>query len=178
MVSLLETIEALYPGMDLAIKTFANADGTVDGELRVGNLPEDWRTEDGLLEMVSSLSVVFESFRPFDKDPPMGGRFWISFGVRFGPQNDAEMEDLAKLYKRFRGMLQTGTYPTPAWHLSAILNSLVVENQGFRVIVNGLMNHYGIPPTVILIRFIWTQARGKGGEVIRPGRYADEIGGK
>ena len=88
------------------------------------------------------------------------------------------MEGLAELYKRFRGMFQTGTYPTPAWHLTTILNSLVVENQGLRVIVLGIMRNHGLPPTVILIRFIWTHEKDKRGETIRPGRYVDELGNK
>ena len=180
MISLLETIEALYGnlGLDLAIKTFINADGTVDGELRIGNLPDSWRTEEGMLEMIASLSAVFSSFRPFDEDPPMGGKFWISFGVRFGPQNESEMEGLAELYKRFRGMFQTGTYPTQAWHLAAIMNSLVIENQGLRVIIDGIMRRHGLPPSVILVRFIWTPEKDAKGKPVRPGRYADELGNK
>ena len=37
-----------------------------------------------------------------------GGNYWISVGVRFGPQTDAERGDLAEMYKRYRGMFLRG----------------------------------------------------------------------
>lgn len=169
LVSLMETVNAVVPGMDLAIKTFINADGSVDGELRLGALPEDWRSADGILEGLAVLSEVFRAFRLFDEVPSMGGKFWISFGVRFGPQNEMEIGELAELYKRFRGMLQTGTYPVPAWHPTPIQNALTV---GLRSIIEGIQEHHGFPAQVLLVRFIWIP------DGSRPGRYADELGSK
>jgi hypothetical protein len=168
----MRTIAAIIPGMDLANKTFINVDGSVDGELRIGGLPDDWRTPEGSLEAISMLSEIFRAFPLFAQKPSMEGSFWISFGVRFGPQNETELGKLADLYKRFRGMLQTGTYPTQAWHTATIQNSLVIEGQGLRAIIDGISEHHGIPPSVLLIRFIWTP------DGIRPGRYVDELGNK
>lgn len=169
LVSLMETVNAVIPGLDLAIKTFVNIDGSVDGELRMGKLPEEWRSPDGILEGIALLSEIFRAFRVFEESPSMGGKFWISFGVRFGPQNDMELGRLAELYKRFRGMLQTGTYPVQAWHPTPIQNSLTI---GLRTIIDGIMSHHGIPVSVILVRFIWIP------DGTRPGRYQDELGGK
>jgi len=169
MVSLMESIAAIVPGLDIAIKSFINTDGTVDGELRMGSLPEEWRTGDGVLEAIAMLSEIFRSFRVFDEIPTMGGKFWVSFGVRFGPQNETELGELAKLYKHFRGMLQTGTYPAEAWHPTPIQEALTV---GLRTIIGGILDHHGIPPSVLLVRFIWIP------DGTRPGRYDDEMGGK
>ena len=169
LVSLMETVKAVIPELDLAVKTFVNVDGSVDGELRMGRLPEEWRSPEGILEGIALLSEIFRSFRVFEESPPMGGKFWISFGVRFGPQNDTELGRLAELYKRFRGMLQTGTYPVPAWHATPIQNSLTI---GLRTIIDGFMNKHGLPPSVILVRFIWIP------DGTRPGRYQDELGSK
>jgi hypothetical protein len=169
LVTLMETVKAVIPELDLAVKTFINADGSVDGELRMGKLPEEWRSSEGILEGIALLSEVFRSFRVFDESPSMGGKFWISFGVRFGPQNDTELGRLAELYKRFRGMLQTGTYPVQGWHATPIQNSLAI---GLRTIIDGFMNKHGLPPSVILVRFIWIP------DGTRPGRYQDELGSK
>jgi len=174
LVWILEYIEQMFPGMDMAIKTFVNADGTVDGELRIGNLVPDWQGEDGAGWMVAALSEMFRAFPLFDKEPSMGGRFWVSFGLRFGPQNDADLGELAELYKRFRGMFQTGSYPAPADEQARIQTALV----GLKTIIDGVMSEHGISHAVILIRFIWTYKRDKKDRIEQPGRYEDEMGSK
>ena len=172
LVWVLEHIESMFPGMDMAIKTFINADGTVDGELRIGNLIPEWQGEDGVGWMIAALSEMFRAFPLFDKKPDMGGKFWISFGVRFGPQNDADLGELAELYKRFRGMFQTGSYPSPADDPVRIQLALV----GLKTIMDGVMREHGLSHAVVLIRFIWTFQADKKGRIEQPGRYKDELG--
>ena len=174
LVWILEYIEQMFPGMDMAIKTFINADGTVDGELRIGNLVPDWQGEDGSGWMVAALSEMFRAFPLFDKEPAMGGRFWISFGVRFGPQNDADLGELAELYKRFRGMFQTGSYPSPADDPVRLQLALV----GLKTIMDGVMREHGLSHAVALIRFIWTFKEDKKKRIEQPGRYKDEMGSR
>ena len=157
MLSKLEEVMGLvammFPETSMAIKSAINSDWTVDGELRVDRLPDELRTMDGMLEIISLLSEAFRAFRPFPQVPDMGGKFWVSFGVRFGPSNETEAGDLADLYKRFRGLFQTGTYPAFAWSLSAIQMAIA---PGLRTIFEGIARKMGIPPATLLIRFVWT----------------------
>jgi hypothetical protein len=100
----------------------------------------------------------------------MGGAFWATFGIRFGPQNDAEVGELANLYKRYRGLFQIGTYPTPAWGQGAVQVALTADNVGMRAMIESLLAKRGLPPTVILIRFVWTP------DGVRPAHYKGEKG--
>jgi hypothetical protein len=163
-------IDRVERGLDMSWQTFVNADGTVDGELTVRNLPEDWRTELGVRMLVATLSAALRELVPFPSRPSMGGAFWVSFGIRFGPQNEAELGELAELYKRHRGLLQIGTYPMLASISGAIQVALTGDRVGMRAMIESLMRKRGLPPTVILIRFIWTPD-GK-----RPGHYQGERG--
>ena len=176
IVALSEAIGFLEPGLQMGIQTMINIDGTVDGELRIENLPEPWRDEEGFPELIATLSGAFASFRVFERYPSMGGSFWFSVAVRFGPQNDSEIGDLAALYKKYRGLFQIGTYPTRADHLTPLQLCLTDDRMGLRSMVQSLMLKRGLPPTSILIRFIWgpnwhPDVAGK-----RPGHYKDEKG--
>ena len=166
---LMSLVPAVIPGVRTALKSFVNSDGTVDGELRVEELPEELREEGNLPEISALLSEVFRSFRPFPESPPMGGKFWVSFGMRFGPQNEVELGQLAKLYKKFRGLLQVGTYPAPAWHPTPIQLAIA---PGLKTVIEGVASRQGFPPSVLLIRFTWT-LDGK-----RPGHWEGEGGGR
>jgi len=168
LMALQDAVALLQDGLDMAIQTFPNRDGTVDGELTIRNLPEEWRTEQGFGYLIATLSSAFRTFRPFDAKPEMGGAFWCSFGIRFGPQNEAEIGELYKLYKRHRGLFQIGTYPTPAWGTGAIQIALTADNVGLRAMIRSLMEKRGMPPTVILVRFIWTP------DGVSPGHYRGE----
>ena len=168
MLALQDSVGLLQSGLDVAIQTMVNYDGTVDGELRIGNLPEDWRTVEGVRLLVATLSSAFRTFTTFSSRPAMGGAFWVSFGIRFGPQNEVEVGELADLYKRYRGLFQIGTYPTPAWGAGAIQVALTGEKVGLRAMVESLIEKRGLPPTVVLIRFIWTP------DGVRPGHYRGE----
>ena len=170
LVTLQSSISLLEPGLDLGIQTFINKDGTVDGELRISNLPEDWRTVAGIQEMLFTLSNAFTTFPAFDARPSMGGAYWASFGIRFGPQNEAEIGELAALYKRHRGLFQIGTYPTPAWNTGPLQIALVSDTVGLRAMATSLLSKRGLPPTVVLIRFIWTP------DGLRPSHYSGEKG--
>jgi hypothetical protein len=117
---------------------------------------------------VSTLSNALRSVSVFDGKPPMGGSYWASFGIRFGPQNEAEIGEMIELYKRHRGMFQIGTYPTPAWGRGALQVALTGDKVGLRAMVESLLKKRGLPPTVILIRFIWTPDKK------RPGHYRGE----
>jgi hypothetical protein len=166
LVSLMEIFEIMVSGASLSVSTFINVDGTVDGELRCGNLPEDWRDSDQLT-IISDLSEMFRAFHPFPEEPPMGGKFWLSIGVRFGPQNEMEVGELADLYKRFRGMFQIGTYPIAAWNSGAIQVAIAVS---LRTMLQGLAEKQGLPPSALLIRFIWIP------DGSRPGHFDRESG--
>lgn len=152
----------------MAVQTFANRDGTVDGELRIANLPQEWRTPGGARLLVATLSEAIRAVAVFDRVPAMGGGFWASYGIRFGPQNETEVGEMIELYKRHRGMFQIGTYPTQAWGMGALQIALVGDNVGLRAMLEYLMKKRGLPPTQVLIRFIWTPD-GK-----RPGHYRGE----
>ena len=98
----------------------------------------------------------------------MGGAFWVSFGLRFGPKNQHEVEEMAKFYKRFRGLFQVGAHHATAQTLSAILtNALTV-----RYLVERVWVKRDLPPAQLLVRFVWTP------DGVRPGRFAGEEGSK
>jgi hypothetical protein len=166
--ALLDSLRVLEGGLDMAVQSFINTDGSVDGELRVGSLPDEWRTPAGVPLLVATLSNAIRSVAVFDSRPSMGGAFWASFGVRFGPQNESEVGELVDLYKRHRGMFQIGTYPTPAWGMGALQVAITGDTVGLRAMVASLLNKRGLPPSQILIRFVWTPD-GK-----RPAHYAGE----
>lgn len=168
LTGLMGVVGGMVEGSDVAVKTFVNADGSVDGELKVSGLPDELRSGEGAAELTAILSEVFRAFRPFPVSPPMGGKFWVSFAMRFGPQNESEMGKLAELYKKFRGLYQVGTYPAAAWHPTPIQLALTT---GLKTIVEGVERRQGFPPTVILIRFTWTP------DGRRPAHLAGEAGG-
>jgi hypothetical protein len=161
------TLAFMERSLDMSVKSFINADGTVDGELRLRNLPAEWRTVDGTPSLIATLSEAIRAMGAFPGSPPMGGTFWVSFGLRFGPKNHREIEEMAKFYKRFRGLLQIGAHYTTAQSLSTILtNALAIRN-----LVGRLWVKRDLPPVQLLMRFFWTQ----GNE--RPGRFKGEEGG-
>jgi len=149
------------PSLDLSIKTFINSDGTVDGEIRIGNLLEEWRTLEGLIYLESFLSRVMRDVGPITAE----GSYWICFGVRFGPSNEAEAGDLADLYKRFRGLFQAATHATQADMPASIQTNI---STGLTVIVRALMDRRGLPPAMVFVRFTYSP----DGE--RPQRYEGE----
>lgn len=166
LAGLMEYIKIMFPELSLLISTFINSDGTVDGELRCGNLPENWRDITSDLSIISDLSMIFQSFRAFPENPVMGGKFWFTVAVRFGPQNEMEAGELAELYKRFRGMFQIGTYPTQASHLTQIQKAITL---GLRAMLEGLADKRGLPPSVILLRFVWIPSNERPGHVKKEG---------
>ncbi len=168
LLMLQNSVGLLERGLDMAAQSFPNRDGTVDGELTVRNLPEEWRTLDGFGYLIATLSSAFRTFVPFPPQPSMGGAFWCSFGIRFGPQNESEIGELYNLYKRHRGMFQIGTYPTPAWGSGAIQIALTGETVGLRAMITNLMKKRGLPPSVLMVRFIWTP------DGSHPGHYRGE----
>jgi len=168
LLSLMESIALLQGGLDMSVRTFVNLDGTVDGELRIGNLPDEWRTLKGVRLLVATLSNAVRAVPMFAKVPSMGGSYWISFAVRFGPRNMEEVAKLSKLYKRHRGMLQIGTYPTQAWLMGAQQVALTADSTGLKAMLTALLEKRGMPPTAILVRYIWTPYTE------RPGHYKGE----
>lgn len=76
------------------IDVFVNADGSVDGQLRVRKLSQRADLKDLLLDLERILS---------DRRHPST---WMSIGFRF--PHDVKVE--ARFYNRWRGMLQTQTY--------------------------------------------------------------------
>jgi hypothetical protein len=169
LTGLMELLASMVPGVGVAVKSFVNSDGSVDGELKVADLPDDMRSEDGSAEIASLLSEVFRSFRPFSATPAVGGKFWVSFAMRFGPQDETEVGKLVELYKKYRGLYQVETYPAAAWHPTPIQLALTT---GLKTIVESVARKQGFPPSVILIRFTWTPD-GK-----RPGRLQGTAGSK
>jgi hypothetical protein len=145
----------------------------VDGELRINRLPDRWRMPRGLSELIAALSSAFQTFPVFEKEPSFGGGFWATFGVRFGPQNETEVGEMADLYKRFRGLFQIGTYPTPAWNSGPIQMTITDDKVGLRSMIRSLEAKRGIPPSSILIRFLWGPEWAYNSR-LRPGHYKDE----
>jgi len=154
------------PEVSLAIKTFINADGTVDGDLRISDVPELWRTEDGFPTMAAYLSALLIRLGtlPASQD---GGRFFISLGIRFGPRDIGEIENLAALYKRFRGLFQVASHPLDASFKSGLQNAVAAMS----AFVKSLMSKRGLPPAVVFIRITWMPSG------MTPGRYEGEAGG-
>ena len=161
----------LEPGLAMDVQTFVNKDGTVDGMLRVGNLPDEWRQSGTFNLLAATLSSALRDWSPFDARPAMGGSFWVSFGVRFGPRSQAEalaMEEFYRRYKRHRGLPQIGTYPTPAWNTGALQLALVGDATGMRAMVRNFVEKRGLAPAAILVRIIWMT------DSSRPGHYRGE----
>jgi hypothetical protein len=156
------------PTLDTTVKTFVNTDATVDGELRMRNLPSEWRKLSGMPSLMATLSEAVRAMGAFPVKPPMGGAFWVSFGVRFGPKDKREIEQMAKFYKRFRGLLQVGAHHATAQNLSAILNNALTV----RFLIERLWHKRDLPPVQLLFRVVWTPTTD------RPGRFAGEEGGK
>ncbi len=155
-------------GLQMSVRSFINADATVDGELRISNLPDEWRTIEGLPLVVAALSVAIDGMGAFSLDSAMGGRFWVSFGLRFGPKNQAEIEEMARFYKRFRGLFQVGAHHATAHDTGAIkANALAI-----RLFIERVWAKRDLPPVQILVRFVWTPTRKN------PGRDAKEVGTK
>lgn len=152
-------------GLDLGLKSFINMDRTVDGEIRIGNLLEEWRTIEGIPSLMELLSTILRRVGVLQPGEE-GGAYWISIGIRFGPQNDADVGDLAEIYKRFRGMFQVSSYATDASDRSGFQNAIVA----FGTIVRSMMANRGLPPAVVFLRYTWTPDGN------RPGRYEGEKG--
>lgn len=169
--TLMTLLVGIEPGLDTAIKSMVNADGTVDAELRIGNLPSEWRSIEGLPLIVSALSEALRGMGAFPSEPTMGGAFWISFGVRFGPSSQKEILQFARIYKRFRGLLQIGVHYTSADALTGMLNNAA----GIRMLIERLWQRRDLPPVQLLVRVTWTP---KAGREQRPARYAGEEGDK
>jgi len=156
------------PGLDTTVKAFINADATVDGELRMRSLPAEWRTLRGMPSLMATLSEAVRAMGAFPTKPSMGGAFWVSFGVRFGPKDRREIEHMEKFYKRFRGLLQVGAHHATAQSLSAILNNALT----IKFLVERLWHKRDLPPVQLLVRVVWTPTN------VRPGRFKGEEGGK
>ena len=154
------------PQLDMGLKSFINADGTIDSELRLRNLPDDWRTVEGIPGLMGALSEAIRAMGAFPRYPDMGGAFWVSFALRFGPKDEAEIEEMAKFYKRFRGLLQVGAYHTMASAVPAILNNAAA----IRNLVGSIWEKRSLPPAQIMARIVWTP------DGRRPGRFKGEGG--
>lgn len=163
--SLLEGVVEVGFGLDAGMKTFINADGSVDGEIRMGGLPDEWRVPDGvvlLMEFLSGLLGRLGSLEPGEE----GGRYWVSIGVRFGPSNESEIGELAELYKRHRGLFQVASYALDLGVPGAGQNAVVAIGE----IIRSIMNRRGMPPTALFVRVTWTP------DGVRPHRYSGESG--
>lgn len=163
---LMDFLRVTESGLQMSVRSFPNTDATVDGELRISNLPDEWRTIEGLPQLDAAMSNAITGMGAFPLSPSIGGRFWVSFGLRFGPKNMAEIEEMAKFYKRFRGLFQVGAHHSPAHNVGAIItNSLAL-----RMFIERVWAKRDLPPVQILVRFVWTPTTKN------PGRDASEIG--
>lgn len=166
LVTLGDLVRLSYPELIATAKTFINADATVDGELRITNLPEEWRRLDGLPSIVATISEAVRGAGAFPVAPAFGGAFWISFGLRFGPKDLDEIMQMAKEYKRFRGLLQVGAHHTTAQNLTAMLNNAL----SLRMFIERIWAKRNLPPVQIIVRFVWTPQK------VNPGRFPGEEG--
>jgi len=166
MQAVIVQIQSESFGLTLGMKSFVNVDMTVDGEVRIGDLPEEWRSGDELVELMAFLSRVLSAVGLIVPGAE-GGRYWISIGLRFGAQTDAEKGDLAEMYKRYRGMFQVASYALDLSMRGSLGNAIVA----FEMIARSLMEKRGLPISVVFIRYTWTP------DGQRPGRYEGERGG-
>jgi hypothetical protein len=168
LLSLQGSIGRLEGGIRMAVATYINPDSTVDGELRLTNLPTEWRESGGAKALAVTLSAAFREWRAFDKVPVMGGSFWVSFTIRFGAETEEEIEELVQRYKRHRGYFQITTYPLQAWLPGAIQMALVSDVGGVKGMAESLMSKRGYPPAALLVRVIWMT------DDKRPGHFKGE----
>ena len=152
--------------LNATVKSFINADSTVDGELRISNLPDEWRQIAGLPSIVATISEAVRGAGAFPAKPLIGGAFWVSFGLRFGPKDLDEIMLMAKEYKRFRGLLQVGAHHTTAQSLPAMLNNALA----LRMFIDRIWAKRSLPPVQLLVRFVWTPKK------VNPGRFSGEEG--
>jgi hypothetical protein len=161
-------IEVARAGLGLVtdIKSFVNRDGTVDAELRISDLPDEWKVEDGGPFISEFLSEIFQQLGTL-KDTDDGGRFWVSVGFRFGPSNESEIGELAELYKRHRGLFQIASYPVSAALASGLQNAVAASG----TMATSLGESRGLYPAVVIVRLTWMPS-GQN-----PSRYKGEKGG-
>lgn len=164
---MLEAMAAERPELELTLKTFINRDLTVDGEVRISHLPEEWREEGGAILIGEFLSRILRTMGELVPGAE-GGVYWISIGVRFGPQSEAEpgAEDIKEIYKRYRGLFQVAVHPTNASYPDGIQNNVA----GIVDIIKKISVRRSMPPSAILVRFTWTP------DGTRPERYEGERG--
>jgi hypothetical protein len=153
-------------GLSIDIKSFVNRDGTVDAELRLSELPDEWKLEDGGPLISEFLSQIFELLGVI-KGTEDGGRFWVSVGFRFGPSNEAEIGELVELYKRHRGLFQIASYPVSAEFASGLQNAVAASG----TMATTLGERRGLYPAVVIVRLTWMPS-GQN-----PSRYKGEKGG-
>lgn len=165
--ALMDLASTSMPTLELSIKSFINADGSVDSELRFGNLPDEWRDGEGTPALMAFLSQMLRVVGTLEPDAE-GGKYWISIGVRFGPQDESEAGELAELYKRHRGMFQVASHALQTDMTSGLQNAVV----SIGTIVKSLQSRRGLPPSVIFIRITWLPVTDT-----RPHRYEGEKGG-
>jgi hypothetical protein len=130
--------------LGVTIYTHVNSDGSVDGELRISELPDNLPAREALIVLTEGNPI--KTFKGL----------WSSIGIRFSPIPDAE---LSENYTRFRGLSQESTYYARSSiraldHQRSIVQ-LIVENMG----------EAGLPkPSNIYVRLHWNKMNQKPGE--------------
>ena len=131
-----------YP-FDTRIYTHVNKDGTVDGELRIENIPEDLPISEAL--------VVLTEGNPFKTFKGL----WSSIGIRFA---EVAMEDMKERYKRHRGLYQESTY----YGRSSV--EMLNQQRATAQLISENMEKYGFPKAEqIYVRFHWNKQNTKPG---------------
>lgn len=164
-IYLSEMQSVLMSGMGPAsydIKSAINRDGSADAQLAISDFEEamDWR------DVLEVLSKFFSSGVVPLVNPGGGPSYWISIGLRFGPQEPEELEELADLYKRYRGMFQVSANYQRMDDNQTIQTNIAASLQ----VGNSLIEKRGLEPTVILVRIAWSLMN------TQPKRYEGERG--
>jgi len=129
---------------DVTLYTHINADGSVDGELRITEIPEDLPIREALIVLTEGNPI--KTFKGL----------WSSMGVRFSDIPEAE---LSTNYTRFRGLNQESTY-----YARTSVKALDHQRTIVQRIVDGLEN-FGFPrPQQIYVRLHWNKENRKPGE--------------
>lgn len=129
---------------DVTLYTHVNADGSVDGELRITDIPESLPIREALIVLTEGNPV--KTFKGL----------WSSIGIRF---HDIPGEELGKNYVRFRGLNQESTY-----YARSSIPTLDHQRSIVQEIVDNMGKAGLAVPVQIYVRLHWNKANKKPGE--------------
>lgn len=124
--------------LDILVRTHLNADRSVDGELRVQAIPDEYEVSDVINEL------MFGHFKP-------KRGLWIAVGLRH-----ADLEGTKSGDSRYRGLIQVNTY-YGRYSIDRLLHELGVA----RRMGDNLAEAGRLKPQQVYVRFHWNKKNQK-----------------